>query len=357
MVAARHTMIGILHLLSVPALIALNAFFVGAEYAVVSLRSSDIAQLRAKRHTRTADAVSRLRADLPSAIGAIQVCITMTNLLLGWIGEPAMGAVIDQLLQPLGLVLPHQVSTGISTAVSFLIVTLMTVVLSELLPKALTLQHTLSVAVLTAVPLVGTMRLMRPLVWVMNTMASGVTQILGLGPVRIDDEAPTADEIRAIATEAADAGALTSRERAFVLNALSLGRRGAREVMVPRVKVSHIDLNQPMDRNAELIEQSLHSRLPLTEGGMDHIVGIITTKEFLTAYHAGADASVLRLIAREAVFVPVGVSLDRLLTAFRENNTQMLFLVDEHGGIEGLVTLQDVFDELIDEGTGSNQVR
>jgi CBS domain containing-hemolysin-like protein len=341
-------------LIFVPILIGLNAFFVAAEYAVVSVRSAQIQLLRNASWRRVAEALAKLKADMPSAIGAIQVCITMTNLLLGWLGEPAMSALLARMLGPLGDVIPHRIFVAVSTAISFLVVTLLTVVLSELLPKALTLQHTLLVAKLTAMPMLGIMRSIRPLVWLMNTMASFVSRALGLGPVKIEGETHSADEIMVIASEAAEAGVLSQRERSLILNSLTLGKKRAEQIMVPRVKAVHLDLRLSMEANFAIADQNLFSRLPLTDGGMDHVVGVIYTKEFLTAYHEDADASILPLIARPPVFVPVTVSLDRLFPTFHDEKTRMLFLVDEYGGVEGLVTLTDVIDELLSERGSDN---
>jgi CBS domain containing-hemolysin-like protein len=337
----------LVELLTIPLLIGLNAFFVAAEYAVVSLRASQVLTLRSAGHVRVADAMSRLKADMPSAIGAIQVCITMANLLLGWLGEPAMSELLGRLLKPLGVILPHGVSVAIGTALSFLIVTLLTVVLSELLPKALTLQHTVLITRLTAIPMLGIMLAIRPLVWLMNGMASAITRVLGLGPVKIEGGIHTAEEIMMIASESADAGELTPRARALVLNSLSLGRKNARQIMIPRVQVAWLDLRQSMQDNYRNVEGALFSRLPLTDGGMDRIVGVVYTKEFLTAYHAGADVSMLPLIARPPVFAPLRLPLDGLLSLFQEYKTRMLFLVDEYGGVSGIVTLTDVVDELL----------
>src|SRR3954453_14846579 len=136
----------------VPVLIVANAFFVGAEYAVVAIRGAQIEALRAKGRRRTAAAIETLKDHPAAAIGAIQVCITMTNLLLGWIGEPAMTALLQLGLGPLTRGVPHGVFVFVSTLLSFLVVTLLTVVFSELLPKALTLRYVPSVATLTAVP-------------------------------------------------------------------------------------------------------------------------------------------------------------------------------------------------------------
>ncbi|MGC4031368.1 MAG: CNNM domain-containing protein [Tepidisphaeraceae bacterium] len=147
-----------------PLLILANAFFVAAEYAVVSVRPAQIAALRKTRRRGTAIAIEQLKADPTSAIGAIQVCITMTNLMLGWIGEPAMSRVLHIILGPIGGFIPAAIFAAFSTALSFIVVTLLTVVLSELLPKALTLRYGLFAAMLTA----------RPTVWIQRRLAAGL---------------------------------------------------------------------------------------------------------------------------------------------------------------------------------------
>jgi len=332
----------------VPLLIAVNAFFVAAEYAMVALRQSQIELLRRDGWLRVAAALHSLKRDISGAIAAVQLCITLTNLLLGWIGEPAMSALLRLLVEPLVRALPPALFTALSTALSFVIVTMLTVVLSELLPKALTLRHVRQVAIVTAIPVRWIMTAIRPLVAVMNALANAVTRSLGLGRVtEMETQALTAEEIRVVASEAAAAGALTPRERSLILNSLSLGRRSAEEIMVPRVRIEYLDLARTMQENWETVGQHLHSRLPLCNNGIDHVVGVVRAREFLEAYYAGGDSSVLQLICRPPVFAPSSISLDQLLVMFDEHQTQMILLADEHGGIEGLVTLRDVVDELV----------
>ena len=336
--------------LAVAALLILcNAFFVAAEYAVVAARAATIESMRVRRRVRAADAIERLQSRPASAIGTIQICITMTNLMLGWIGEPAMSALLHRLFGPL-LTLSPRVMTTVATVLSFLLVTLLTVVLSELLPKALTLKYAETAASLTAVPVLAIQRVLRPLVWVMNGLADLIIRPLGIGSVEeMEQQRVTADELRLLATTAGEQGALSERERALVLNSLAIGRRPAREIMIPRVRIAYLDLTGSMDENREVINAHLYTRLPLCRGGMDHVVGVVHVKEFLAAHHAAGDTSVLLLIARRPVFVPASVTLDKLLAAFAERGTQMIFLVDEYGGVDGLVTLQDVVDELLGE--------
>ena len=337
-------------LAAVPVLIGLNAFFVVGEYAVVAARPAQIQSVRAAGARRAASAIERLKASPASAIGAIQVCITMTNLLLGWIGEPAMSDLLRYVASPLASVLPDAVFRTLSTGLSFILVTLLTVVFSELLPKAMTLRFVEPAVRVTAVPVLAIQRLIYPLVAVMNATANAVTRPLGLGRVEdFENQQVTVDELRILANQAAADGVVPPRERAIVLNALTIGIRAAQQIMVPRLRVAYLDVRRSMDENLEVTNQYLFSRYPLCDGGLDNVIGVVRTTEFLAAHHAGGDASVLPLISRPPAFAPESVKLDRLLEAFHERQTQLIFLVDEYGGVEGIVTLQDVFDELLRE--------
>ncbi len=336
-------------LILLPLLIACNAFFVCAEYAVVAIRENQIRQLREKGRRATAHAMTALKGDPVGAIGAIQVCITMTNLMLGWIGEPAMSAVLLKVLGPLATFIPQAIFTAGSTVLSFVIVTLLTVVLSELLPKALTLRYVQPVATFTAVPVLFVRQTVKPLVWLMNLMANGVSIPLGLGRVdEAEKESATAADIIALTTTAASDGVLSKQERSLIFNALALRKRTARQIMVPRLKVAYLDLQWDMNRNREIIGASLHSRLPLCDGGLDKVLGVLHTKEFLWAFSdAGEGTGVLQLIARKPHFVPETAKVDQLMPMFSTYRSEMLLVVDEYGGVEGIVTLKDVVDELL----------
>lgn len=333
----------------VPILILINAYFVICEYALVSIRTSQVPLIKKLGYRRTASAIEFLKKHMASSIGAIQVGITLSNLVLGWLGEPAMRSMIEWAVSPLGAVIPRVVMTPLATGLGFVIVTLLTVVVGELLPKAITLQHTIGMARFTLPALIVIQRGFLPLVWMMNVTADGISRLLGMGPLEIEGRPLSADEIGEITAESGEAGTLTPRQRSLVLNSLALGRKTAEQIMVPRVQVAWLDIQRSMEQNMQVIEEHLFSRFPLCDGGMDHVIGMIYTKEFLVAYHAQADASVLSLLARKAVFAPVTLPLDRLLTTFHEQKSHILLLVDEYGGIDGLVTLTDVVDEVLGE--------
>jgi CBS domain containing-hemolysin-like protein len=337
----------IVSLLAVPALIAINAFFVAAEYAIVASKSPQVEQLRQRGWNRSAEALRRLKEHPASSIGTIQVCITMTNLLLGWIGEPAMSQLLQSLFAPAMEWAPGTMRV-VATALSFLVVTLLTVVFSELLPKALTLRHVAPAAAVTAPLILNVQWLLSPLVWVMNRLANLVTVPARLGKVEeLEEHRLTLEDLGVLAREAAADGVVTESERSLILNSLAIGRRQARQIMVPRLMVKYLDLQRSMDENRAEMGASLFSRMPLCDGGMDNVVGLIETKEFLTAFHAAGDSSVLNLIAKKMTFVPDRVQLDRLLETLRRERTQFVCLVNEYGVVQGIVTLQDVVDELL----------
>ncbi|MGC4031367.1 MAG: transporter associated domain-containing protein [Tepidisphaeraceae bacterium] len=184
----------------------------------------------------------------------------------------------------------------------------------------------------------------------MNHIANAVTRPLGLGRVdEMDDEPVTVEELRLLAQRATENGTLTRRGQSLVLNSLSLIERTARDVMIHRSRVAYVDLKKSMDENRQVMNAHLYSRLPLCDGGFDRVIGVVYTKEFLTAFAEQTDSSVLQLIAKAPVFVPEQVNVDRLVSTFREYNTQLLLVTDEHGSVQGIVTLDDVLDELLED--------
>lgn len=329
-------------------LLLTNAFFVAAEIAMVSIRSVHFEQLRARGHHKVAVILTRLKEQLTSVVGAIQVGITISNLLLGSLAEPILTRALQSILGPAYRLLPDTVAPFFATALGFLFVTYLTVVFSELLPKVLSIRFLIVVAVLVARPINLLLKVTWPLVWIMNKSANLVTRPLGLGDVEeAESEIHTLDDLRLITSEAADHGTLSSRERSLILNSLALGRRTARQIMVPRVKVAFLDMKKSMDENRRVMNEHLYSRLPLCDGSIDKVEGIVPTREFLAAFNAEGDTSVLQLISRPAIFAPSTISLDKLLVLVDERRTQMVILVDEHGGMEGIVTLRDIVDELV----------
>jgi len=201
---------------------------------------------------------------------------------------------------------------------------------------------------LVALPIRFICRIIWPMVWLMNVLAAGLSRVLGLR-LHIEEAPIGREEIVHIATEAGSRGMLSERERAVIVNTLNLGGAKAKDILIPRIRVAYLDLRRSMADNRAVMDEHLYSRLPLCNDGLDHVVGIVHTKEFLTAYAEAGDSSVLQLLAQPAVFVPETVTLDRLLALLLEKRARMMVVVDERGGMEGLVTLADLMQRLVSE--------
>ncbi|HQY88679.1 MAG TPA: hemolysin family protein [Tepidisphaeraceae bacterium] len=332
----------------VPILITMLGFLVAAEYALVASKQHQIEQMRTRGKHRAAAAMEKLKLDPASAIGAIQVCITLLNLLLGAFGEEPMTHLLQNALGPLSSLIPPGAFSVISIVFAFTLVTFLTTVFSELLPKAVTLRFVPQMAALTAQPVLVILRAMRPVVWLMNRTANLVSVPLGLGRVdETEKEFHTVEEIRLITSQSAEHGQLSLRERSLILNSLTLGRRTARQIMVPRSRIAYLDLQRSLEENRQIMDEHLYSRMPLCNGGIDNVIGVVRVREAITAFYAEGDVFTLQLIAQPAIFAPDTVPIDRLLLALDERRAQLVILVDEHGGVEGLVTLRDVVDELV----------
>ena len=330
-------------------LLLCNAFFVAAEFAMVALRGVHIEQLRNLGKRRVADLLATLKDQVSSVVAAIQVGITISSLLIGSLAEPVLTAAIEHVLGPVLRGLAGGASAVIATAIGFAVVTYLTVVFGEQLPKVLAIRYVPVVASLVARPVALLLKLTWPLVWTMNKSANLVTRPLGLGSVEeAEEEAHTVDEIRLITAEAAESGTLTGRERSLILNSLALGRRTARQIMVPRVKVAFLDLRRSMEHNRKVMNEQLYSRLPLCDGSIDqrrrHRARRASSSPRSTPRGTRACFNCSR--ARRS-FAPSSISLDKLLVLVDERRTQMVILVDEHGGTEGIVTLRDIVDELV----------
>ena len=330
-------------------LLVLNAFFVAAEFAMVAVRGVHIEQLRVRGKRATADILVRLKGQLSNVVAATQVGVTVCGLLLGSFAEPVVSEALAHVVGPaFHRAVSDRLAALLSVALGFGVITYLTVVFAELLPKVLAIRYVPAVASFTCRPVALVLAIVWPLVWTMNKSANLVTRPLGLGTVdEAEEELHTVDDIKSITSQAAAHGTLTFRERSLILNSLALGRRNARQIMVPRVKVAFLDLRRSMEDNRRVMNEHLYSRLPLCDGAIDQVVGIVSTREFLAAFHAEGDTSVLQLLARPPVFAPATISLDKLLVLVDEKRTQMVILVDEHGGTEGIVTLRDIVDELV----------
>jgi CBS domain containing-hemolysin-like protein len=323
-------------------LLVVNAFFVAAEYAFVRVRGTQLQELIETGSARARKAM-RILLSLDSYISAIQLGVTLAALGLGLVGEPVVARILEPLFEPLGAVSPVLVSV-LSFLVAFALVTYATVVIAELAPKYLALERALPLALWTAYPLDAFHSVMRPFTKVINASALGVLRLFGVRP-GAEDQAHSAEELRMLVAASTKNGILQESERILVGNALDFAETLVRQVMVPRTEIVAIPDDTTVAGVVEVLKQSPFTRLPVYHEDLDHIVGVIHVKDVVGA----APERLVRDIMRKPLYLPETTHLDRALAQFRRERVQLAIVVDEFGGTAGLVTLEDVIEELVGE--------
>jgi CBS domain containing-hemolysin-like protein len=321
-------------------LLLANAFFVAAEYAFVRVRGTQLQELIEVGSARARKAM-RILLSLDSYISAIQLGVTFAALGIGLVGEPAVARVIEPAFEPLGA--PVVVSV-LSFLIAFALVTYATVVLAELAPKYLALERALELALWTAYPLDLFHSLMRPFINVINGSAFGVLRLFGVRP-GVEAQAHSAEELRMLVAASTKNGILQESERILVGNALDFAETLVRQVMVPRTEIVAIPDDSTVEGVVQLLRQSPFTRLPVYREDLDHIVGVVHVKDVVGASPARAVSELMR----KPLYLPETAHLDRALAQFRKERVQLAVVIDEFGGTAGLVTLEDVIEELVGE--------
>jgi CBS domain containing-hemolysin-like protein len=328
------------------ALVAVNAFFVAAEFALVRVRPGRLKAL-ARQGRRGAAMAHYLVQHLDQTLSVCQVGITLTSLGLGWVGEPAFATLFERVFDPAAPWLGTAAKTA-SFASAFFLITFLHVVLGELVPKSVAIAISERVSTAIAYPLRGFWLLSWPLVWVLNQAALLFLKPLG---IRFEGEgaAHSLEEIHAILARSVDSGQLGSVPAAVLQNALRFGRRRARDAMVPRARVVALDLSLPLPELLQQIEREQYSRYPVIWEDFDQLIGVLHVKDLMRALADERAKPDLRKLARRALVVPETLALEKLLMAFQAQHEQFAVVADEYGGVTGIITLEDVLEELVGE--------
>lgn len=334
-------------LAAVPILIALNAFFVAAEYAVVTIRSTRVEELK-RDGVWVARVLARLKDDISGSLATIQVCITATNLLIGAVAEPAMTELILAALSPIGFALPASVARPIGLGVGMLIVTLLTVVLSELLPKALTLQHTDRVALLVARPVAIARVICGPLVKLMDWMGNRVTQLMGLGKVEIEEPVHSEEELEMLVDRAQEAGEFHEEHGDLLRRAFDFADLTVRHVMIPIGRVALLDGSHTVMEAVRQLTDWSYTRLPLRNRHTGRIDSIVNIKLVLHALALEAgEALILYDLAVPATYLDPDMPLIDALSEMRESRRHLCIVRDGEGPDLGIVTLEDILQSIV----------
>jgi putative hemolysin len=331
-------------------LVGVNAFFVAAEYALVRVRRTRMEAL-AMQGSSLAKVVLHGLDRLSRYIAGVQVGITLAGLALGRFGEPALAALIDPLVTFLfpPVLLGPDASTALATGLTLLLITYLLVVLSELVPKAITLQYTDRVALLVAKPMQLAVVVFTPFVWSMNALGNGLLHLLRLTPPEEGQGTYSVEELQLLIVQSHQAGILEDIERRLMQRGAQFGDLRVADVMIPRLDVVALDLTRRVDEVLDQASQTIHTRLPAYEGDLDRIIGILHLQDLFKYTRQPQPARDLRPLIRPALFVPEIMPLEELLHTFQQRHTQIAIVVDEHGVMEGLVTLEDVVEEVFGE--------
>jgi putative hemolysin len=334
-----------LGLLSIPLLIALNAFFVAAEFALVAVRKTRVEEMIAQG-VRRATAVKLALDRLDKTIAATQLGITLASIALGAIGEPALAALFTPIFSflpdPFGTVAKHSVAVPLA----FLIITYMHVVFGELMPKAVALQAADRAVLWLAAPLNVFARLSRPLVSLIAGSGNGLLRLLGFRPIDGEESVHSVEELLLLIEDTEEAGGLDSNQADIVENVFRLANKKVQQCMVPREKMAALELNTPPEQVLEAVRQGAHTRMPVYEREMDNIVGVVNTKDLFFLYSAQG-LVILEDAMYTAVFLAPDEDIATALQLFKKSRHPMALVRDAEKKILGLITLEDVLEEIV----------
>ena len=331
------------YLLLALAFILANGVFVAAEFAIVKVRPTQLAELAAEGSSR-ARMARRITKKLDTYLSATQFGVTLASLALGWIGEPVFEKLIEPYVAMFGT---YRVSVAhsIAAAIAFIIISWLHITFGELGPKYIAVGRTLGTALFLAHFLRGFYVVMFPLIWLLNRTSNAVLGILGIRPAMSTDVAHSQEELRLILATSEKAGVLSEENREIIEGVFQFSKRTARQIMVPRTDVAVLSTKKSIEQNLEIIRTSRHTRYPLADGTLDQTIGLIHVKDLLLAQLRGPGRPLIEL-KRDVLFVPENSNIEALLSQFIEHKTHMAVVLDEYGGASGIVSLENITEEL-----------
>jgi len=324
------------------ALIVANGVFVAAEFAIVKVRPTQLAELAAAGSAR-ARMARRILRKLDTYLSAIQLGVTLASLALGWIGEPVFARLIEPSLEMFG-VWSNAVAHSISATLAFLAITWLHITFGEQGPKYIAIGKSLGTTLWLSHFLRGFYLVTFPVIWFLNGTSNAVLSVLGIRPAT-GEEAHSQEELRLILSSSEKAGILSEENREIIEGVFQFSKRTARQIMVPRTDVTVLSTKKSIAENLEIIRTTRHTRYPLCEGTLDQTIGLVHVKDLLLAQLRGPGRSLVEL-KRDILFVPENSTVEALLSQFIEHKTHMAVVLDEYGGASGIVSLENITEEL-----------
>jgi putative hemolysin len=328
----------ILEMLALAGLILLNAFFVAAEYGLVTSRRTRILELEHEGNKR-ARSVRRITSDPPRFIAAMQLGVTISSLAIGALGEQVLAHHFDSVM-----------ASFLAVILALLIVTYLHVVIGELVPKGIALGHPERTALAVSAPVRGFFVVFRPLIWVLQESTALILRALGLQPPGAEHEAHSEAELRMLLSSSAEQGEIEHEEQEMLYKVFDFADKEVADVMVPRPEVVAISIALPAEEALQAVLESPYTRYPIYRESLDDIVGVLHIRDLIEALHDRGIVSVdMDALVRPAYMVPETKDLGALLSEFRRTNQHLAIVIDEYGSMEGIVTLEDLLEEIVGE--------
>ncbi len=328
-------------------LVLANALFVAAEFSIVTIRRTRVEQLVADGHPL---AGSLRRAVLHPApfIATTQLGVTMASLALGWLGEPVLAAIIEPLLAFLPKLVAQLTAGSVATALAFILITTVTILLGELIPKSLALQRPEAVAFVVVQPMLLLQTILRPFVWLLTTGGSFGLHLFGLSSPASHGLVYSVDELKMLVAASRRAGELEESEQDIIERVFHFADIHAHEVMVPRTDMVTVPIQSTVGNLLEIAGKSAYSRFPVYETTVDNVIGVVYVVDLLRLLErAEFRRAAIRPFLREALLLPETITVDVLIERMRQHHTHLAILLDEYGGTAGLVTLRDVLERIV----------
>ena len=339
----------LLGLVAVVVLVLLNGFFVAAEFSLVSVRQTRIVELVEAGNAR-AETVQEALKNPDRVIAATQLGITLASLGLGWIGEPALSHLLQPIIELFPIELREGLSHSLSAGLAFAVITFLHVVVGELAPKSIALQDPERTSLVVAGPTLWSERLFKPFIWALNGTGNALLRLVGVEPASGHELVHSVEELKMLVTASTREGVVAEQESELLHAIFDFGDLLVRQVMIPRTEVIAVEADLPLNEILPLITESTYTKIPVYDDDLDNILGIMHVKDLLrTMQEGGWQSSTVRSLVREPLYVPETLLVSALLRELRNNRQHIAIVLDEFGGTAGLVTLEDILEEIVGE--------
>jgi len=327
-------------------LVFLNGFFVAAEFAIVKVRASQL-ELKASAGNKGAKASLNIIHNLDAYLSATQLGVTLASLGLGWIGESVVSRMVLNTMHFMGFDISHKLADDIALPIAFIVITVLHIIFGEQVPKSIAIQKAENTTLTVAYPLRVFYFVCKPVIWLLNSSSNSLLKIFGIS-LKDRREVHSAEELQLLLEQSTESGAIPQSEHELIKNVFNFNLITVRQIMVPRTGIHAIDIDLPQNEILNTIVSDGYSRMPVYRDTIDNIVGVVYTKDLLRMLNRkeGID---LKQAIRPPFFIPQTKKISELLKDLQEKHLHMAIIMDEFGGVAGIVTIEDIIEEIVGE--------